>query len=118
MLKGFDLFKTSTAGPVDPAANKIKLNPVQIKRLVERIGLGNHTYLVVMYNGMKEVIRYDCTELAEDMANPKEIPVTRDVQNTGRKTFPSGACIQFQWTEESLVELILQTKGELHELPT
>lgn len=105
MLVGFDLFKTSLRRPMRPADNILCMNSRSVQRLINRIGVGNHTYLTIQYGNMCEVVRVDIMATQEHMLNPSELPVIRDVQHTGRKTFASGACVQFIWVEEAIKEL-------------
>ena len=111
MLKGADFFRGSTAEPLRPNDDSVTLYLQHVEKLIQMVGVGNYTYLTLSYNGFIEIVRFDCIQSHDEMLQPNTIMITRDVTGTGRKTFPKGACIRFDWTEPALIDLIKQNQG-------
>lgn len=103
MLTPMDFYKTQLGRGLRPEQEVIYLPP-SLVRTLDNVGIGNHTYLSIRFGSFQEVVRYDHTENFQDKAKKNQIPVVRDVRNTGRKTFPCGACVSFEWFSEAILE--------------
>lgn len=103
MLKPMDFYKAQLQSGLKPEQDKLILTPHAVRKL-DKVGVGNHTYFSITYGGFQEVLRYDHTENFKDKAQKNMITVTRDIRATGRKTYPCGACITYQWFDQSLRE--------------
>lgn len=115
MLKPMDFLRTNLVRGLRPEQEVIFLPPSVVRKL-DKVGVGNHTYLSITFGSFQEVVRYDHTEDFKQKHKKNQIPVIRDVRSTGRKTFPCGACVTFEWFAESLVEFHKQeTTDDLSE---
>lgn len=103
MLKPLDFYTTRLARGLTPEREVIFLPPATIRKL-DKVGIGNHTYLSVRFGAFQEVVRYDHVENFKDKHKKNQIAIIRDVRGTGRKTFPCGACVTYEWFAESLKE--------------
>lgn len=103
MLTPLDFFRTNLRAGCTPEADILYINPVDRKKL-DRIGVGNHTYLTLIHGRFREVVRYDHVENYVDAQHKNQINITRDIQTTGRKTFPVGSCVIFAWIEQAIQE--------------
>ena len=96
MLKALDFYRTHLSRGLTPEKEVIFMPPNMVRKL-DAVGVGNHTYLSITFGSFQEVVRYDHVK-------KNQINVIRDVRSSGRKTFPCGACVSFEWFAESLVE--------------
>ena len=103
MLTPLDFYKTRLARGLTPEQLTVTLPAEAVKKL-DAVGIGNHTYISISFGAFQEVVRYDHTEDYLTKANKTQISVVRDVRNSGRKTFPCGACVSFEWFTEALTE--------------
>lgn len=76
--------------------------------MLNKVGLGNHVYLELSYNGNTEVVRYDHTATIPSNPQRTDIAVTRDVEGTGIFNFPIRTCAKVGVNKSTLVELIQQ----------
>lgn len=93
---------------VKPGDESIHL-PGWAVRELDPIGIGNHCYFVLRGPHRNEVIRYDHTVNFADREGHDEtyrIPVQRDVEGTGRKSFGPGDCVEFIWTGQAVLEWV------------
>lgn len=103
MLTPLDFYRTQLWRGLTPEREIMFLPPNMVRKL-DKVGIGNHTYLILNFGTFTEVVRYDHVEDFKQKTKKNQIAVIRDVQNTGRKTFPCGACVRFGWFTESLAE--------------
>lgn len=103
MLIPLDFMRTHLTRGLTPEQMVMSLPPTVVKML-DKVGLGNHTYFSVQMGKFQEVVRYDHVENYQQKANKTVITVQRDVRNSGRKTFPCGACVSFEWFAQAITE--------------
>ena len=83
-----------------PTAQALQLN---------KIGIGNHTYFELWYNGNTEVVRYDHTATIPSGPQLTTVAILRDVEGTGNiYNFPNGISARVGPNKSTLVELIQQ----------
>ena len=76
--------------------------------MFNKVGLGNHVYLELSYNGNTEVVRYDHTATIPSSPQRTDIAVTRDDEGTGIFNFPIRTRAKVGVNKSTLVELIQQ----------
>lgn len=103
MLKPLDFFRTHITQGLSPEQDYIWLPTNRVKDL-DAVGVGNHTYLTLRSGKFNEVVRYDHIEDFKTKRDKNRITVTRDILSSGRKTFPLGVCIGFEWFSVALSE--------------
>lgn len=103
MLKALDFYRTHLSRGLTPEKEVMFLPPNMVRKL-DAVGVGNHTYLSITFGSFQEVVRYDHVEDFKQKHKKNQINIIRDVRSSGRKTFPCGACVTFEWFAESLVE--------------
>ena len=107
MLKPADFFRAVLNKGVRPSDATLTLCPGAAREL-DKVGVGNHTYLVLRGAKRHEVVRYDHTDNYADRRYPDTITVVRDVQSLGPQTFGAGDCIEHAWFAQSIKEWINQ----------
>lgn len=111
MLKPMDFYRTNITHGLTPEREFIRLPPHMVRKL-DKVGIGNHTYLSINFGNFQEIVRYDHVEDFKQKHKKNQISITRDVRGTGRKTFPCGACVTFEWFTECIVEFHKQEFGD------
>lgn len=110
MLVPVDFFHAELTRPLRPADDFISLSCAAIKDLIERVGVGNHTYLALEQYNYAEVVRFDCLGSFETLQDKTRLPIQREVIGYVRKTFPVNACVGYRWVSVSLEEFIKQVQ--------
>ncbi len=113
MLVPLDFYKTQIRSSVLPESTMLALDTEARKKL-DKIGIGNYTYLTLMHGRFREVVKYNHVENFQDAFYKGVISVERDIQGTGRKTFPVGSCMAYVWVEQSIAEM--ERQGEADEV--
>ena len=93
--------KSTDTGITINRKDAVKLNTV---------GIGNHTYLTLKMYGTDDVVetvKYShTTDIPTTGAATVDVAVTRDVTNTGRRSFPVHTCAETKLTKVMLLEII------------
>ena len=82
---------------------------------LNKIGLHNHVYLTMKYNGVHEVVRYDHVRTIPDGTQTTVVSVVRDVEGTGIYNFPVKTCAFAEMSKSNAKELFdaqLDTKQD------
>lgn len=105
MLKWVERTVVRATKPIKPADTTITISRKDAVQL-NKVGVGNHMFLTLALYGapqVYEIVRYDHTaNVASTGCIDVAIVVTRDVNGTGMKAFPTGTCAI---AELSLVQL-------------
>ena len=95
MLKWVERTVVRATKPIKPADTTITISRKDAVQL-NKVGVGNHMFLTLALYGaphVYEVVRYDHTkDVASTGCIDVAIVVTRDVNGTGMKAFPTGTC--------------------------
>ena len=95
MLKWVERTVVRATKPIKPADTTITISRKDAVQL-NKVGIGNHIFLTLALYGtpqVYEVVRYDhTTNVANSGCVDVAIVVTRDVNGTGMKAFPTGTC--------------------------
>lgn len=103
MFQSLDFFRSHLSSAFNPEDNTMTL-PASAVQLLDGVGIGNHTYLVLRSGKFFEVVKYTHVENFKDKRNKRTITIERDILNTGRKTFAVGTCVKFEWFELAICE--------------
>lgn len=82
---------------------------------LNKIGLKNHVYLTMKYNGITEVVRYDHVKTIPDGTQVTVVSIVRDVEGTGIYNFPTRSCGYVEMSKSNALELfeeLLETKQD------
>ena len=105
MLKWVERTVVRATKPIKPADTTITISRKDAVQL-NKVGVGNHMFLTLALYGapqVYEIVRYDHTaNVASTGCIDVAIVVSRDVNGTGMKAFPTGTCAI---AELSLVQL-------------
>lgn len=102
MLVPLDFFRTKLQQNFQVTDNKIDVPLSVVKVLNEKMSGGDHTYMTVRYLDRTEVLKITKTE--QPFKTP--LQVERDYLGTGRKNFPCGSCVSFEWTADTIREFV------------
>ena len=95
MLQWVERTVVRATKPIKPADTTITISRKDAVQL-NKVGTGNHIFLTLALYGapqVYEVVRYDHTaDVASSGCVDVAIVVSRDVNGTGLKAFPSGTC--------------------------
>ena len=109
MLNWIERTVVRATKPIKPADTTITISRKDAVQL-NKVGTGNHIFLTLALYGaphVYEVIRYDHTEnVASTGCVDMAIVVTRDVNGTGMKAFPTGTCASAELSSVQLKGII------------
>ena len=90
--------------PMSDTATEITIRTDDAVKL-NKLGVGNYTYLVFSYNGNSEVVKYTHTATIPASTKSTVITVERDVEATGVYNFPIKACGCVDTSASAVIDL-------------
>ena len=97
--------------PMSDTATEITIRTDDAVKL-NKLGVGNYTYLVFSYNGNSEVVKYTHTANIPASTKSTVITVERDVEATGVYNFPMKACGCVDTSASAVIDLAAESAGE------